>query len=264
MADFKNINHILIGYDRTKEYVINREIIRYNFPNGLDLWLTAVFNGDLDKIASGCGENTFITIPENTGYAYGALDAINAGLRFALAGYRDIVVLTNFDGFFFNQERYDNLIDDFIASGKPFGAGEHKSHHFPMSDLMLFKRDFLKEFLPLKAEVYPPRKEIDFLQNEYEGTQLGFDNVEEWVLNGLHSIGDPNDLWWQFQRDGHPRYRFTEKYAFGHLHEASDVINKLNEYNIVRGHNITRFIGKEIKHIPLDEIRRPDGTNFSA
>ena len=85
MADFKNINHILIGYDRTKEYVINREIIRYNFPNGLDLWLTTVFNGDLDTIASGCGENTFITIPENTGYAYGALDAINAGLRFALA-----------------------------------------------------------------------------------------------------------------------------------------------------------------------------------
>ena len=94
--------------------------------------------------------------------------------------------------------------------------------------------------------------------------RTGFDNVEEWVLNGLRSIGDPSDLWWQFQRDGHPRYRFTEKYAFGHLHEASDVINKLNEYNIVRGHNITRFIGKEIKHVPLDEIRRPDGTNFSA
>ena len=94
--------------------------------------------------------------------------------------------------------------------------------------------------------------------------RTGFDNVEEWVLNGLRSIGDPSDLWWQFQRDGHPRYRFTEKYAFGHLHEASDVISKLNEYNIVRGHNITRFIGKDIKHIPLDEIRRPDGTNFSA
>ena len=27
---------------------------------------------------------------------------------------------------------------------------------------------------------------------------------------------------------------------------------------------MSRFIGKEIKHIPLDEIRRPDGTNFSA
>ena len=60
MADLKNINHILIGYDRTKEYVINREVIRYNFPNGLDLWLTVVFNGDLNRIASGCGENTFI------------------------------------------------------------------------------------------------------------------------------------------------------------------------------------------------------------
>ena len=260
MSDLKDINHILIGYDRTKEYVINREILRYNFADGVDLWLTTVFNGDLDQIASGCGENTFITIPENTGYAYGALDAINAGLRFALAGYRDIVVLTNFDGFFFNQERYIN----FIASGKPFGAGENKSHRFPMSDLMLFKKEFLKDFLPLKAEVYPPRKEIKFLRNEYEGTQLGFHNVEEWVLNGLHSIGDPNDLWWQFQRDGHPRYRFTEKYAFGHFHEASDLIKMLNQYNAVRGHNITRFIGKEIEHVPLDEIRKPDGTKFSA
>tara|TARA_A100001515_G_scaffold114599_1_gene96106 strand:- start:54 stop:848 length:795 start_codon:yes stop_codon:yes gene_type:complete len=264
MADLKDIHHIVIGYDRVKEYVINREILRYNFPNGLDMWLTTVYNGGLEKLASGCGENTFITIPENTGYAYGALDAINAGLNFASASYRDIVVLTNFDGFFFNQERYENLIDDFIASGKPFGAGKHQSHEFPMSDLMLFKRDFLKDFLPLKSEVYPPRKEIDFLQNEYEGTQLGFDNVEEWVLNGLYSIGDPNDLWWQFQRDGHPRYRFTEKYAFGHLHEASDVTTMLNKYNIIKGHNITRFLGKEIEHVPLAEIRRPDGTNFSA
>ena len=108
MANLKDIHHIVIGYDRVKEYVINREILRYNFPNGLDVWLTTVYNGDLEKLASGCGENTFITIPENTGYAYGALDAINAGLNFASASYRDIVVLTNFDGFFFNQERYDS------------------------------------------------------------------------------------------------------------------------------------------------------------
>ena len=264
MANLKDVNHILIGFDRCKEYVINREILRYNFHDGVNLWITTVFNGDLEKIASGCGENTFITIPENTGYAYGALDAINAGLRFASAAHRDIVVLTNFDGFFFSYEKYINLIDDFIASGKPFGAGKHQSHEFPMSDLMLFRKDFLKNILPLKAEVYPSRKDVEFLQNEYKGTQLGFDNVEEWVLNGLHSIGDPNDLWWQFQRDGHPRYRFTEKYAFGHLHEASDVTKMINNYNIVRGHNITRFIGKEIEHKPLGEIRRGNGTVFSA
>ena len=46
MSDLKDINHILIGYDRTKEYVINREILRYNFADGVDLWLTTVFNGD--------------------------------------------------------------------------------------------------------------------------------------------------------------------------------------------------------------------------
>lgn len=264
MANLRDVHHILIGYDRVKEYVLNREIIRYNFLDGLSMWLTAVYNGDLEKLASGCGENTFITLPKNTGYAYGALDAINSGLEFAAAGYRDIVVLTNFDGFFFSQQKYENLIDDFIASGKPFGAGKHQSHGFPMSDLMLFKREFLKEFLPLKPEVYEPRKEVEFLQKEYQGTELGFDNVEEWVLNGLHSIGDPNDLWWELQRDGHPRYRFTEKYAFGHLHDYNEIKKYIEKYGLIRGHNITRFLGIKIEHKELKEIRRPNGTTFSA
>jgi len=263
MANFKDIHHILIGYDRCPEYLINREIFRYNFPRALEIWLTVVYNGDLEKIASGCGENTFITLPENTGYAYGALDAINEGLDFARAGYRDIIVLCNFDCFFFSQDKYEHLIDQFIASGKPFGAGYHESHHFPMTDLMLFKRDFLKDLLPITGEVHSSRREIDFLQKEYEGTELGFDNCEEWLLNALYKVGNPADLWWHLKRDGHPRYRFTEEYAFGHLHEQDEVKEYMKKYGTVKGHNITRFMGVEIPHKALDTIRAPGGQILS-
>jgi len=259
MANFKDVHHILIGYDRFVEYVINREIFRYNFPRALEIWLTVVYNGDLEKVASGCGENTFITLSDNTGYAYGALDAINAGLDFARSGYRDIVVLTNFDGFFFSQDKYERLIDQFIASGKPFAAGFHESHEFPMTDLMLFKREFLKNLLPVTGDVHPSRREVEFLQKEYEDTELGFDNCEEWLLNALFKIGNPKDLWWQFKREGHPRYRFTEQYAFGHLHEQEEVKEYMIKYGTVKGHNITRFLGHEIPHKPLDQIRAPGG-----
>jgi hypothetical protein len=63
---------------------------------------------------------------------------------------------------------------------------------------------------------------MEFLQNEYEGSKLGFDNVEEWVFNALYELGNPNELWHQIQRDDigpdRYRYRYTEKYGFGHFH----------------------------------------------
>ena len=235
MANFKDINHILIGYDRVAEYVINREIFRYNFPRALEIWLTVVYNGDHEKVGSGCGENTFIRLKENSGYAYGALDAINKGLDFALDGYRDIVVLTNFDGYFFSEEKYKILIEEFIDSGKPFGSGFNESHKMPLSDLMLFKREFLSDLLPITPEFYPERENMEFLQKLYEGTELRFHSVEEWVLNALYKIGEPDDLWHKITRDGHPRYRFTEKYAFGHLHDIEAKIGYMKQYNIDKG-----------------------------
>ena len=101
MPDLKDVHHILIGSHQYFAYAVNDEILRFNWPNGNDLWLTTVYNGDIDKIFSAGGENTFIKIDNNTGYAYGVLDAINAGLDFANLGYRDIIVVTNFDCFFF-------------------------------------------------------------------------------------------------------------------------------------------------------------------
>ena len=123
---------------------------------------------------------------------------------------------------------------------------------------------FLKDLLPVTGEVHPSRKEIEFLQNEYEGTELGFDNCEEWLLNALYKVGDPSELWWQFKRDGHPRYRFTEEYAFGHLHEQEDVQEYMKKYGAMKGHNITRFMGITIPHKPLDTIRAPGGKILSV
>ena len=251
-CNLENVHHILIGYNQHHDYVINREIIRSNFSEGGKIWLTTVYNGDLDEVASGCGENTFITITENNGYAYGALDAINEGLEFALHGYRDIIVLSNFDGLFFSQEKYKDLINEFIDSNKPFAAGFHESHHFPMSDLMLFKRDILNSLLPILPNVYPDREKIEFLQNEYRGTQLGFNNVEEWILNALYKqsadhpddAAAPNKIWHRIQRDGHPRYRFTEKYAFGHLHDDQEKRGLLKHYNATKGSNISQWVGR--------------------
>ena len=222
MVSFKDVHHICIGFDQHADVMFNRAIIRNDFDNSNDLWLTLVYNGDLDRVPSGAGENTFIKIEDNRGYGYGALDAINKGLDFASAGYRDIVILTNFDGYFFSEEKYKVLLNEFIESGKPFCAGLHTQYKVPLTDLMLFKRDFLKELLPIKDEVAPTRKEMEFLKEQYEGTLLGFDNVEEWVFSALHELGDPDKLWHKMQRDDlgpdEHRYRYTDKYGFGHFH----------------------------------------------
>ena len=109
-------------------------------------------------------------------------------------------------------------------------------------DLMLFKKDFLKELLPMDAEVYSSRKEIEFLRQEYEGTELGFNNPEEWILNALYKIGDPNELWHRMQRDGHPRYRYTAKYGFGHLHDMKDKKMYMKQHQVSKGSIIEAYV----------------------
>ena len=69
MLDPKDVHIILIGCQRTQDYRHNLEIIRYNWLDyGKKVWITTVFNGDQNDCASGCGENTFIYLPDNTGY----------------------------------------------------------------------------------------------------------------------------------------------------------------------------------------------------
>ena len=289
MLDPNDIHIILIGCQRTEDYKHNLEIIRYNwYEYGKKIWITTVFNGDQNKCASGCGENTFIYLPENTGYGYGALDSFNAGLEFARSGYRPYVAIFNFDVWFLTEHGFDIAMSEFIESGKDFAAGYHQTHHWAMTDCMFFRREFLEKLLPIQDKVLMSRTHNKWLENQMSGTELGFENMEEWIMYSLNkavSDGqvreidqqenktnddlmnniDPNisKVWCQLERDGHPRYRYTDKYKL--IHEHDDHLKKqLLEHNkINKGHNICKYLDIKIEHNVLKDIRQPDGTTMA-
>ena len=121
----KDIHAVIIGYDATiLQYRINLEILRFNFKKSQDFWITTVFNGNEDLLPSGIGENTFIKLKEDRGYAYGALDAINTGLTFAANSHRQVVALFNFDCLWFDEEKFEKAIDNFVGSGKVMAAAK--------------------------------------------------------------------------------------------------------------------------------------------
>ena len=277
--DPKDIMIVLIGNDRIQDYVLNLELLRYNFEYGTDLWITTVFNSDQNKLSSGIGENTFIYLPENTGYGYGALDGFNEGLGFAAAGYRPYVAIFNFDVWFLTDMGFKTAMSEFIESGKDFAAGYHQSHRWCMTDCMFFKREFLEKLLPLEDKVLEERKTNAWLQNEMKGTDLGFMNMEEWFLwsvkrrlslpdgnmnttsnDELETIVDPlTASWHRLQRDNHPWYRWTEKYKLAHEHDPTIKKSYLVKYNQKQGHNITRFLGQTIPHKELGGFKTGDG-----
>ena len=226
MADLSKVHHIVIGYDRIEEYKVNINILQNAFVKGKDLLITAVYNGEHPGLATHV--DNFIAIKENKGYVWGAIDAIKEGLSFinTLVDNREIVLLTNFDGLFFSEERYKWLIDDFIESGKPFGAGIPRLHKYPLSDLMLFKREFVSSFYEGMQKVIP--EDVDW-------------TCEKHIRDTLKAVGEIDNLWWKFERDteeaGGRRYTFHNEYAFGHLHGDSQIEVKMNKYDI---HNILK------------------------
>ena len=284
-----DIHIILIGCQRAHDYRINLEILRYNYMNyGPLLWITTVFNGDQNECASGAGENTFIYLPENRGYGYGALDSFNEGLDFARAGYRPYVAIFNFDVWFLTQNGFEKAMTEFIESGKDFASGYHQTHHWAMTDCMFFRREFLEKLLPIQDRVLMSRKANKWLENEMSGTELGFENMEEWMMYSLNravSDGtvreidqqknrtnddlmnniDPKiiDAWFQLHRDGHPRYRLTKKYDL--IHEHDDNIKKqlLEHHKTKRGHNICKYLGVKIEHNVLNDVRQADGSTMA-
>ena len=287
MFDPKDIHIILIGCQRCEDYRHNLEIIRYNWLDyGRDIWLTTVFNGDQNECPSGIGENTFIYLPENRGYGYGALDAFNKGLEFARSGYRPYVAIFNFDVWFLTQDGFDIAMSEFIDSGQAFAAGYHQSHHWAMTDCMFFRRDFLQKLLPIEDRVLASRKANKWLEREMIGTELGFENMEEWMMYSINkAVSDgkvreirenktnddlmtniDNNLmneWFQLERDGHPRYRYTGKYKLIHEHEDEVKRELLTKLNIKKGHNICKYLGIKIKHNVLNDVRQADGTTMA-
>ena len=287
MFDPKDVHIILIGCQRAEDYRHNLEIMRYNYPDiGTKLWITTVFNGDQNECPSGVGENTFIYLPENRGYGYGALDAFNEGLDYARCGYRPYVAIFNFDVWFLTQSGFRAAMDDFVESGKQFAAGYHQSHHWAMTDCMFFRREFLEKLLPIQDRVLNSRKENGWLKKQMDGTQLGFENMEEWMMysiaravnDGIPRVVvdnktnddlmdniDPNiiNAWFQMERDGHPRYRYTAKYNL--IHEHDDEVKKklLRDNNSIKGHNICKYLDIKIPHKVLNDVRQPDGSTMA-
>ena len=285
MLDPKDIHIILIGCQRCEDYRHNLEIIRYNWLDyGKSIWLTTVFNGNQNECPSGIGENTFIYLPENRGYGYGALDAFNKGLEFARSGYRPYVAIFNFDVWFLTEEGFDTAMGDFIKSGKDFAAGYHKTHHWAMTDCMFFRREFLEKLLPIQDKVLASRENNRWLSKEMVDTELGFENMEEWMMYSLNkAVSDgqalrenktnddlmnnlnPNikEAWFEMERDGHPRYRYTKKYKLIHEHEDEVKRDLLTKLNIKRGHNICKYLGIKIEHNVLKDVRQADGTTMA-
>ena len=252
------------------------------------LWITTVFNGDQNKCASGAGENTFIHLPENRGYGYGALDSFNEGLDFARSGYRPYVAIFNFDVWFLTQNGFETAMTEFIDSGKDFAAGYHQTHHWAMTDCMFFRREFLESLLPIQDRVLMSRKDNKWLKNEMSGTELGFENMEEWMMYSLNravSDGkvreidqqknktnddlmnniDPKiiEAWFQLERDGHPRYRLTKKYDLIHEHDDDIKRQLLKHYGVKRGHNNCKYLGIKIEHNVLNDVRQADGSTMA-
>ena len=290
MVNPHDVHIILVGCQRTHDYRINLEILRYNFLDldGTKLWITTVFNGDQNECPSGIGENTFIYLPENRGYGYGALDSFNEGLDFARSGYRPYVAIFNFDVWFLTQNGFEKAMSEFIESGRDFAAGYHQTHHWAMTDCMFFRREFLERLLPIQDRVLMSRKDNKWLKNEMSGTELGFENMEEWMMYSLNravSDGSVREIdqqknktnddlvnnidpkiinaWFQLERDGHPRYRLTKKYDLIHEHDDDIKRKLLKHYGAKRGHNICKYLGIKIEHNVLNDVRQADGSTMA-
>ena len=76
---------------------------------------------------------------------------------------------------------------------------------------------------------------------------------------------DPNiiDVWFQMERDGHPRYRYTEKYKLIHEHDDEIKKNLLRDNKSTKGHNICKYLGVKIPHNVLNDVRQPDGSTMA-
>ena len=51
-----------------------------------------------------------------------------------------------------------------------------------------------------------------------------------------------NSNWWKFERDGAPRYRWTEKYKLSHEHDNMKKKILMKRYSINKGYFIQNFI----------------------
>ena len=275
MFDPKNIILIRIGStNKIFEYYTGIDIIN-NYSFAEDLQNVTIFNGDLTKICSGIFENTFISMPINQNPASGALEEINCGLGYAKAGYRDIIVIHNFDVHFLTEQGFVKAVDNFIDSGKQFSAGVD-CNELVAPDCMIFRKEFLKQILPFEFKVCDFRLQQQNLVEKYKPTSLGFENTEEYILYTLvnkciqpeldhikklnkevldsrieYSVLEFNKkvneklleyYWHDMQRVELPRLEWTPEITLLHTHNMEYKKQLLKQYNITKGQILEQFV----------------------
>ena len=98
-----------------------------------------------------------------------------------------------------------------------------------------------------------------------DGTIREIDQRKNITNEDLMSNIDPKiqDAWYWLERDGHPRYRFTERYKLTHEHDDEVKRELMTKLNVKRGHNICKFLGIKIEHNVLNDVRQADGTTMA-
>jgi hypothetical protein len=268
--DARDVHIILIGYHgNVFQYRINLDILRFNYSFGDQLYITTMYNGDPDKIPTGIGENNFIATEAGRGPVGGVIDAFNEGGEFALLGYRPIVIIMNYDMLFFTQDGFVKAISDFMDSGKQFSAAID-GNGLPAPDIMMFRKEYLAKFLPMPTECCKYREQLEIAER-YKDTELGFENIEEYVWYHLvdnneidldNDIGVPvrdargtaehldryyrerfqETVWHLMDRTDLPRLRWSENLTLGHMHEHEEIKAKLIEHNVNKGYIIESFL----------------------
>jgi len=270
MIKAKDVHIVLIGYKKNiMQYHVNLNIIRDNFVQGKDYYITSVFAGDLNDIVSGMGENCFIKLP-NRGYALGALDAINTGVEYAFNCDRDIVAVFNYDVMWFDEKIFLNVLKEFANSNKYFASGLDGNNLFA-TDCMFFNR---KEILSRSkgcGNLFPINEDHcyhrEFLEIANRLTPLGFDNMEEFFFDNISKLINHvdypetidclednlkldncyreimlRDFCYLLDRKDSQTIRFCENFKLAHEHDINVIASNLKKFGLTKGNFIEMLL----------------------
>jgi len=274
MIKAKDVHIVLIGYKKNiMQYHVNLNIIRDNFVQGKDYYITSVFAGDLNDIVSGMGENCFIKLP-NRGYALGALDAINTGVEYAFNCDRDIVMYMTYDFLWFSENNLLKVLDDFFNSKKYFASNLDVNNLFNVDCVIFNRKEILNRskgcgnLFPLVEENCYHREFLE-ISKQYQGSQLGFFNMEEFffksLCNLINHVDYPEtidclednlkldncyreiilrDFCYSLNRTDSQLVRYCDNYKLSHSHNINDLIYYLKMFKLTKGNFIEMLLNQ--------------------
>lgn len=232
MINPKDIHVILIGNNEVYNFYANMEIIRDNYEFGNDIWISCIYNGDLNELCSGARENNFITLNENRGYQLGALDLYNKAFEVAKLVNRKYTLIMNFDVWILDQNNFLGIFEG-IQKDKHIGIGRNIEYGHPLTDICVFKTSHIPKYI--RQEILPER-----IENLHLTNMESFDILEEWFLCMMYENNLYNS-WYILKRDNHPRYRWTHSNSIMHEHDIYVKKKRLMSNNIFEGNLIKQI-----------------------